>query len=129
MKKLIILSIAFVLFEIAIFIVIGNWIGVLSTLLLILLASFIGVFITKKQGLKSVQNIQESMQRGEPPGHAMIDTFLVFLGGILFLLPGFITDIIAFTMVLPWTRKLYKPFIFQWIRRKMKNSQMIIIQR
>lgn len=129
MKKLFIFSIAFVLLEIAIFIIIGNWAGVLNTLLLILLASILGVAIAKKQGLKSVQNIQESIHRGEPPGHAMIDAFLVFLGGILFLLPGFITDIIAFTMVLPWTRNFYKPIILEWIRRKMKNSQMIIIQR
>ena len=105
MKKLFSICIAFVLFEIAMFIVVGNWLGILSTLLLIVLASLFGVDVTKKQGLKSIQNIQNSIRRGEPPGQAMIDAFLVFLGGVLFLLPGFITDIIAFTLVLPWTRK------------------------
>ncbi|MBB5148054.1 MULTISPECIES: FxsA family protein [Ureibacillus] len=129
MKKLFSICIAFVLIEIAIFIVVGNWLGILSTLLLIVLASLFGAMLTKKQGLESVQNIQNSIRRGEPPGQAVIDAFLVFLGGVLFLLPGFLTDIIAFTLVLPWTRRLYKPMILEWIRKKMKNSEMIIIQR
>src|SRR5690606_19118863 len=90
---------------------VGNWLGILSTLLLIVLASLFGAMLTKKQGLESVQNIQNSIRRGEPPGQAVIDAFLVFLGGVLFLLPGFLTDIIAFTLVLPWTRRLYKPMI------------------
>lgn len=111
------------------FIVVGNWLGVFPTLLLIILASLAGIAITKNQGLKSIQNIQESIYRGEPPGHAMIDAFLVFLGGVLFLMPGFISDLIALTLVLPWTRKMYKPVIIEWIRKKMENKHVIIIQR
>jgi UPF0716 protein FxsA len=129
LRKIFFISILFVLFEIAMFIIVGNWLGVLSTLLLIILASLVGVVITKKQGLKSLQNLRDSIYRGEPPGHAMVDAFLIFLGGVLFILPGFISDIIAFTMVLPWTRQLYKPMIVEWIRRKMENNQVIIIQR
>lgn len=129
MRKFFLISIAFVLMEIAMFIIVGNWLGVISTLLLILLASVLGVAITKKQGLKSLQNIQDSINRGEPPGYAMVDAFLVFLAGVLFLLPGFISDLIAFTMVLPWTRQLYKPIIVEWIRKRMENNQVIIIRR
>ncbi|QBK26511.1 FxsA family protein [Ureibacillus thermophilus] len=129
MKKFFLISIVFVLIEIAMFIIIGNWLGVLSTLLLILLASVLGVAITKKQGLKSLQNIRDSINRGEPPGYAMVDAFLVFLAGVLFLLPGFISDLIAFTMALPWTRQLYKPMIVEWIRKRMENNQVIIIRR
>jgi len=129
LKKIFFASIAFILFEIAMFIVVGNWLGVFPTLLLIILASLAGIAITKNQGLKSIQNIQESIYRGEPPGHAMIDAFLVFLGGVLFLMPGFISDLIALTLVLPWTRKMYKPVIIEWIRKKMENKHVIIIQR
>lgn len=129
LRKFFFFCIAFVLLEIAMFIIVGNWLGVFATLLLILLASLAGVTIAKKQGLKSLQNLRDSIVRGEPPGHAMIDAFLIFLGGVLFLLPGFISDLIAFSLVLPWTRGLYKPMILEWIRKKMENSEMIIIQR
>lgn len=129
MKKIVVLPVVFVLTEIAIFILIGKWIGVIFTLLCILLASIIGVVIAKKQGLKSVLQIQESIQKNTPPGHAMMDAFLVFVGGILFLLPGFLSDLIGFTLVIPWTRKLYKPFLYNWLRKKMRNGQMIIIER
>lgn len=129
MKKILLLLVTFVLTEIAIFILIGNWIGVLFTLLCILVASIVGVAIAKKQGLKSIHNIQQSVSQGIPPGHAMLDAFLVFIGGIMFLLPGFISDLIGFSLVLPWTRSLYKPFLYNWIRKKMKNGQVIIVGR
>ncbi|RKJ16673.1 FxsA family protein, partial [Butyricicoccus sp. 1XD8-22] len=127
MKKIIGGIIAIVLVEIAIFILVGKMIGVFSTLLLILLTSVIGITVAKKQGIQSVQNIRNSMANGEAPGPAMIDTFLIFVGSVLLVLPGFLTDFIGFTMLFSFSRKLYKPAIFYWIRKKMKNGQMVII--
>lgn len=49
LRKIFFISILFVLFEIAMFIIVGNWLGVLSTLLLIILASLVGVVITKNK--------------------------------------------------------------------------------
>lgn len=129
MKKIAFGLIAIGLIEIATFILVGNQIGVLYTLLLILLTSIVGVVIAKKQGLQSVQKIRDSIADGQPPGMAMIDTFLIFVGGILLVLPGFITDLIGLTLLIPFTRKLYKPSILYWIRKKIKNRQVVIIQR
>jgi len=118
-----------ILVEIAIFIVVGKVLGVFNTLLLIILTSVIGVIVTKKQGIQSVRNIQKSLSEGNPPGVALIDMFLIFIGGVLLITPGFITDIIGFTLIMPLTRKLYKPAIYYWLRKKMKNGQVFIINR
>lgn len=129
MRKILGFIIAIGLLEIAIFILVGKGIGVFNTLLLIILTSIIGIAVAKKQGLQSVQNIQNSLSVGEPPGNAMIDTFLIFIGGILLVLPGFLTDLLGFLLVIPLTRKWFKPAIYFWLRKRMKNGQVFIIRR
>lgn len=129
MKKFMGGFIAIVLIEIAIFILVGKLIGVLSTLLLILLTSVIGISIAKKQGIQSVQNVQNSIKEGMPPGVAMIDTFMIFIGGILLALPGFLTDLLGFAFIFSFTRKMFKPMIYFWLRKKLKNGQVFIIHR
>ena len=129
MKKVMLGFILLLFAEIATFIIVGKAIGVLYTLLLIVLTSVIGFSIAKKKGTNSLRTIQTSMANGQPPGVAMIETFMVFVGGVLLVLPGFITDMIGLLMVTGITRTLFKPIIFYWLRKKMKNGQMIIVQR
>ncbi|MBM7606857.1 UPF0716 protein FxsA [Lysinibacillus composti] len=129
MRKIIVSLVAVILAEIATFIIVGNWLGVVNTLLLILLTSIVGIYVAKKQGVQSFQNMNQSIANGNPPGVAMIDTFLVFLGGVLLLFPGFLTDLLGFSLLFPITRKWFKPVIYNWIRNRMKNDQVIIINK
>lgn len=129
MKKLISVVAIIMLMEIAFFIFIGNKIGILNTLMLIVLMSMLGVVITKKLGFESFRNIQKSIAEGNPPGDAMIDALLIFIGGILLLLPGFLTDIVGLTLFFPMTRKLYKPPIYNWLKKKLKHRNIVIIQK
>lgn len=115
--------------EIAFFIFIGNKIGILNTLMFIILISMLGVIIAKKLGLESIRNIQKSIAAGYPPGDAMVDTFLIFIGGVLLFLPGFITDIFGLTLFIPITRKLYKQPIYHWLRKKLKKGNVVIIHK
>ncbi|MDM5334747.1 FxsA family protein [Ureibacillus composti] len=129
MRKIIVSLVAVILAEIATFIIVGNWLGVINTLLLILLTSIVGIYVAKKQGVQSFQNMNQSIANGNPPGVAMIDTFLIFIGGVLLLFPGFLTDLLGFSLLFPITRKWYKPAIYNWIRSRMKNDQVIIINK
>lgn len=129
MKKIMISLLAIVLIEIALFIVVGNVLGVFNTLLLIILTSILGIIVAKKQGMNSIQSMQESMRRGDPPGPVMVDTFMIFVGGILLALPGFLTDLIGITFVFSFTRTLYKPLIYKWLRKKMENGRVIILNK
>ncbi|MER2121902.1 MAG: FxsA family protein [Solibacillus sp.] len=129
MKKILFGLLALVFAEIAVFIVIGNAIGVFYTLLLIIFTSIAGLLIAKKRGTKSIQDIQKSMQQGQPPAVPVIETFMIFVGGILLALPGFITDIIGLLFVSGITRNLFKPVIFFFLRKKMKRGQVVILQK
>ena len=129
MKKLLWGMLALGFAEIALLILIGKSIGVFYTLLLIVLTSVVGVLIAKQRGMKSYKEIQNSLQQGQPPGIAMIETFMIFIGGVLMAFPGFITDIIGLLLVLGITRNLFKPLIFYYLRKKMKRGNVIIVQR
>ena len=89
MRKIFLGFIVYALAELALLIVIGQNIGVLSTLLLIMATSIIGIYVMKNKGMNSVQNVKNTLARGEAPGAALVDTFLTFGGGLLLALPDF----------------------------------------
>lgn len=87
--------------EISIFIQVAQVIGVLFTLLLIVLTSFIGVSLVRTQGLKILGQMQIKMANGESPAAEMIKSVSVLLAGFLLLLPGFFTDFLGLLLLLP----------------------------
>lgn len=129
MRKIFLGFIIYTLAELTLLIVIGQNIGVLSTLLLIIATSVIGIYVMKNKGMNSVQNVKNTLARGEAPGAALVDTFLTFGGGLLLALPGFLTDAIGLLLLMPFSRKMFQPIVYYWMRKKMKNGQFIIVQR
>lgn len=129
MKKLFGFTIGIIFIEIALFIIVGKMIGVINTLLLVGLTSVLGILIARKQGVQSVRKIRNSLSEGVPPGVAIIEAFLTFLGGILLVSPGFFTDFIGCLLVIPFTRQMFKPIIYFWLKRKLKNGKVTIIHR
>jgi len=115
--------------ELALLIVIGQNIGVLSTLLLIIATSVIGIYVMKNKGMNSVQNVKNTLARGEAPGSALVDALLTFSGGSLLALPGFLTDLVGLLLLMPFSRKMFQPVVYYWMRKKMKKGQFIIVQR
>lgn len=129
MRKIFLGFIVYALAELALLIVIGQNIGVLSTLLLIMATSIIGIYVMKNKGMNSVQNVKNTLARGEAPGAALVDTFLTFGGGLLLALPGFLTDVLGFFLLMPFSRKMFQPIVYYWMRKKMKKGPFIIVQR
>lgn len=129
MQKITLAVIFLILAEMAVLIMIGNWIGIFPTLLLVILTSVLGIYFTKKNGLNSAKAVQTTIKNGQAPGVALIDGFLTLLGGFFLIIPGFITDILGLLMMFGSTKKIFKPAIFYWLRKKMKNNQIIIYQK
>ncbi len=104
------------LIEIALFIVVGQAIGVLPTLLGIVLTGVIGALVLRWQGVAALREMQFRLQRGEVPARQMGTAMLIGLGGLLLLLPGYFTDVIGLVLLLPWTREL----IYRLLARNLK---------
>ena len=92
--------------ELALLIQVGSAIGVLSTLGLIILSAVLGILLLRVAGLATAWRARERLTRGELPEREMFDGLLLALGGLLLLLPGFISDLFGLLCVLPFTRHL-----------------------
>lgn len=101
--------------EIATFIVVGQAIGLLPTLALTIGAMALGLLIVKAQGLGHLDRLRRSLRAGEAPVADMLHSLLLAVAGLLFLIPGFLTDILAVLLLLPPVRAA----IGLWIWRNM----------
>jgi len=96
---------------------IGSVIGALETFVIIILTGVIGAFLAKSQGLTILSQIQSEVSKKQIPAKHILHGFLVFGGGLLLLTPGFLTDIIGFSMVIPGTRHIIAGWISFLIRQ------------
>jgi len=91
----------FVVFaEIATFIMVGRAIGVLATLALVLAGMVGGLMLVKVLGFDALRRAEDSLTRGESPAGAVFDAACVALAGLLFALPGFLSDLAALMLLI-----------------------------
>jgi len=108
---------------------VASRVGAGNTFLLTIVTSAIGMVMMRFEGRKVLEDSRARMSAGEVPGRSLVDGLCVFIGGVLLVIPGFLTDIIGFTMVFPLTRPLYRYLILKWLERKMKDGKITIYRR
>ena len=86
--------------EISIFITIGNNIGLLNTVAIILLTAMIGIYFVRRQGLTLLFNAQRNMTQGIMPTEEIKGGIFLLISGLLLITPGFFTDCVGFLMFL-----------------------------
>lgn len=91
----------FPLLEIAAFIVVGREIGVVATLGLVLLGVVVGSALIRSVGLSVLRQARTEVDSGRDPGPRIVRGFLHAVAGILFILPGFVSDLFALVLLLP----------------------------
>ena len=92
--------------EIALLIKVGGEIGGWNTIGLVLLTAAIGAFLVKREGIATLQSAQQKLQQQQMPAQELIEGACLLVAGVLLVTPGFMTDIVGFTLVIPPTRKL-----------------------
>ena len=103
-RILLVLFILVPIVEIAVFIQVGEVLGLGITLFTVVITAVLGVNLLKQQGFKAWRDIQQSMAQGKVPAVEMAaGAQLLFAGGLL-LTPGFVTDIIGFSLMVPQLR-------------------------
>lgn len=113
---LLIAFIAVPLIEIALFIQVGGWIGLWPTLLIVLVTAFLGSYLVRSQGLREIANLRGSFQDLRDPTEPLANGAMILFAGALLLTPGFFTDAVGFSLLLPPVRAV----VFQQIRSRMK---------
>ena len=92
---------------------VGSILGFWDTFFLLIASAVFGVYLAKIQGKAVLLKVQQSMAEGRAPTTEMLDGLLVFLGGILFVIPGFITDGFGLILIFPPTR-----WVVRWLISK-----------
>lgn len=105
---LIILFLVIPLIEISLFIIVGDEIGMLLTLLLCVLTAVLGASLLKQQGLKTLFAAQNQISSGILPLQEIFEGFCLAIAGATLITPGFFTDFIGFMLLIPLVR------VFLW---------------
>ena len=92
--------------EMYILIEVGGFIGALNTIGLVLLTALLGLILLRQQGFRTLLNARNKLIQAELPTEEIVTGIFLAIGGALLLTPGFVTDFIGFTCLLPFTRRL-----------------------
>ena len=93
--------------EIVLFIKIGSLLGLWLTILVVVLTAIVGTNLVKSQGLNAIKQVQSSFLQGQDIARSLINGTLILIAGILLLTPGFFTDFIGITFLIPVTRNMW----------------------
>lgn len=99
--------------ELYLLIKLGGTLGFIPTLMLLLGAASWGGWLLQTQGLSTWQHVQQSLARGEYPAAELVNGVVIMAGGMLLLLPGFLSDIAGLLCLIPVTRQ----WICAWLLR------------
>jgi UPF0716 protein FxsA len=116
---LIVLFIVVPLAELAVIIEVGEAIGLLPTIAILLADSILGGILMRAQGRVAWRRFNEAMQAGRVPHREALDGGLVIFGGALLLTPGFLTDVLGLLLLIPPTRLVARRIVGRLIARRM----------
>jgi len=94
--------------ELYVLIQIGQAIGVLPTIALLIVDSVLGAALMRWQGRAAWLRFNAALAEGRVPGREVMDGALVIFGGALLLTPGFLSDFLGLLLLLPPTRALVR---------------------
>ena len=115
--------------ELYVIIQVGQSIGVLETVVLLLAVAFLGSWLVKREGLRTWAAFLGAMRERRVPAKEVADGALVILGGALLLTPGFVTDVVGLLLVLPPTRAMVRGTVSTRLARRMGGPDVIEVRR
>lgn len=110
--------------EISVIVSVGRQIGVLPTLVLLLVESALGAWLVRREGARAWRALSQALTSRRMPAGELSDAALVLVGGTLLVTPGFITDVVGFFFVLPFTRPLARRLLTRIVERQLLGGAM-----
>ena len=119
MNSVFLLIIGIPILEIMVMIKIGQQVGAINTILLILLTAFIGIYYARIEGINTIKSGFMNLYQNKVPIYELISGASIAMAAVLLIIPGFITDTIGFILLFPITRKF---LINTWLKKNKKNN-------
>ena len=125
MNAVILFIIGIPLVEIYLLIKVGGIIGAFNTIFLIFFTAIMGVYFARLEGLNAVRSGFSQLVKNELPIYEIISGAALAFAALLLIIPGFLTDLVGFLLIVPVTRKFFIRSISSKFERK-KNDENII---
>jgi UPF0716 protein FxsA len=108
--------------ELYVIIQVGQAIGALPTVAILLADSIIGSLLLRAQGRTAWRRFNLALSEGRVPAREVLDGALVIFGGAFLITPGFITDILGILLLLPPTRAVVRRILVRLFARRFVVS-------
>jgi UPF0716 protein FxsA len=115
------LLVAIPILEVWLLVKVGQQLGLLPTVLILIAEAIIGALLMRHEGSRAWKALNDAFTQGKVPTGELADAALILVGGILLMLPGFLTDIIGFVFLLRWTRPVARKIIAFFVARRISR--------
>lgn len=107
--------------EIYLLVQVGQSIGVWWTLAILIGEALLGLALVRREGSRAWKALNDSFANGKMPTGELAETALILVGGVLLVLPGFVTDVIGLLFLLPFTRPLARKVLAFFVARRLSR--------
>jgi UPF0716 protein FxsA len=110
--------------ELALLIEVGQRLGVIPTVALVLGTGVLGAALARREGTQALYRMRTNMSQGKFPGEEIFDGVLILTGGLLLLTPGLLTDLLGFSVLVPFGRRLIKGYLKAAIAQRLRPGSV-----
>lgn len=109
--------------ELFVLLQVGQVIGVVPTVLILIVVSVVGGWLMKREGLGVWRRMNDQVRAGRVPGRELADAALILFGGALLLTPGFLTDFLGVALLLPPSRAVVRAELLRRMAKRVRVSR------
>ena len=113
------------LIEIYLMIKVGGIIGAFNTIFLIFFTAITGIYFARLEGLNAIRSGFNQLVKNEIPIYEIISGAALAFAALLLIIPGFLTDLVGFLLIIPITRKLFINSISSKFKKRDVNENVI----
>ncbi|MDQ1512276.1 MAG: protein FxsA [Microbacteriaceae bacterium] len=118
----VVLLVAVPILEVYVLVQVGQRIGVGPTILILVLEAVLGGWLMRREGARTWRALDGAFRGGRVPTGELADAALVLVGGVLLMLPGFVTDVFGLFFLIPFTRPFARTMVAFFVARRLSRS-------
>ena len=122
MGRLLFLFIAVPVVELVLLIEIGQRVGTIATIGLIVGTGVVGASLARHQGTSTLARLQEELKDGRLPAEPIVDGVLILVAAAVLITPGVLTDLVGFLCLIPACRQLLKRYLKRRFERAVREG-------
>jgi UPF0716 protein FxsA len=118
---LVLILVGLPILEVWIMVQVAQEVGVIALLATLVIHAVGGGLLMRYEGIRAWRALTNAYTTGKVPTGHLADAALILMGGILLMMPGYLTDVVGFLFLLRWTRPFARKMIAFFIARRSRQ--------